>query len=228
MKAILGVVAASSLLVVPAEAAAAEETTMNEHVNPPAELGRERRRQVQVRQSLKGALEAVRPGDDSLAALFEACADYLVNSMHRLDLTDMNIHGLLKQRVPRDNSEVHEALQTLAKRQDTARAENALLAEALEAYRQSGRSDFAAFDQALRSYHRTVSELMTPRKNPFSNYTDELFTTDDWTNIAAVSAETIATEDRLFDGVTAAAPNDLKPDSFSGTHGMQRPPVSDR
>lgn len=228
MKALLAALAAGSLVLSPAGAEANEEAIVNADFSPLAELGRERRRQVQVRQSLKGALESVRPGDDSLAALFEACADYLVNSMHRLDLTDMNIHGLLKQRIPQDNSEVHEALKTLEKRQDTARAENALLAEALAAYRQSGRSDFAAFDQALRSYHRTVSELMTPRKNPFSDYTDELFTTDDWTNIAEVSAETIATEDRLFDGVTAAAPNALKPDSFSGTHGMQRPPVSDR
>ncbi len=223
MKAIFGVMAASSLVVFPGGVGAAAEATMDEHFNPLAELGRERRRQVQVRQSLKGALEAVRPGNDSLAALFEACADYLVNSMRRLDLTDMNIHDVLKERVPQDNPEVHEALETLAKRQDRARGQNALLAKALAAYRQADRADFAAIDQALRNYHRVVSELMTPRKNPFSDYTDELFTLEDWTNIAEVSAETIATEHRLFNAVTEAAPDALKPEAFSGTHGMQRP-----
>lgn len=201
---------------------------MNADFNPLAELGRERRRQVQVRQALKGALEQAEPGDDTLAALMEACADYLVNSMGRLDLTDMNIHDLLKERVPQDNAEVHQALETLSIRQATARAENAVLEEALDAYRRDGRADFAAFDRALRRYHSVVSELMTPRKNPFSPYTDKLFTFDDWTNIAEASADTVAAEDRLFDAVTVAAPDGLKPDSFSGTHGMQRPPVSSR
>ena len=98
---------------------------------------------------------------------------------------------------------------------------NALLGEALKTYRQGGHADFTAFEQALRTYHRIMSELMTPRKNPFSDYTDELFTMEDWSNIAEVSADTIATEARLFDAVTTAAPDDLKPESFSGTHGMQ-------
>ena len=196
---------------------------MDGDFNPLAELGRERRRQVQVRQALKGALEQAGTGDDSLAAMLEACADYLVSSMGRLDLTDMNIHDLLKERVPQDNAEVHEALETLSDRQAKARAETAALEEALRDYRQGGRTDFAAFDRALRKYHGIVSELMTPRKNPFSAYTDKLFTFADWTDIAAAGAETVAAEARLYDAVTATAPDALKPESFSGTHGMQRP-----
>ena len=205
----------------PTGAAANEEAIVNADFNPLAELGRERRRQVQVRQALKGALEQAEAGEASLAALLEACADYLVNSMGRLDLTDMNIHDLLKERVPTDNAEVHEALGVLSARQDQARAETAALEEALAAYRQGGRADFATFDSALRNYHQIVSELMTPRKNPFSPYTDKLFTFDDWTNIAEASAETAAIENRLYDAVTSAAPDSLKPGSFSGTHGMR-------
>ena len=221
VKALFGVLIACSFVLSPAGAAANEEAIVNADFNPLAELGRERRRQVQVRQALKGALEQTESGDDSLAAMLEACADYLVNSMGRLDLTDMNIHDLLKERVPQDNAEVHEALETLSSRQATARAETAVLAEALKDYRQGGRADFAAFDQALRRYHGIVSELMTPRKNPFSPYTDKLFTFADWANIADASTETVAAEDRLFDAVTAAAPDSLKPDTFSGTHGMR-------
>jgi len=226
MKALFGVLIACSLVLSPAGAAADEEAIVNTGFNPLAELGRERRRQVQVRQSLKGALEQAQPGDDALAPMLEACADYLVNSMGRLDLTDMNIHDLLAARVPQDNAEVHEALETLSIRQAKARAETAVLAEALDAYRQGGRADFATFDRALRNYHRIVSELMTPRKNPFSPYTDKLFTFADWTNIAEASTDTVAAEDRLFDEVSAAAPDALKPDAFSGTHGIQRPDAS--
>ena len=98
-----------------------------------------------------------------------------------------------------------------------------MLEEALKAYRQGGCADFSAFDRALRQYHGIVAELMTPRKNPFSPYTDKLFTFADWTDIAEADAESVAIEARLYDAVTAAAPDALNPDSFSGTHGMQRP-----
>ena len=221
MKSLLGILTACHLLLLPFGGTANEEAIVNADFNPLAELGRERRRQVQVRQALKGALEQAEVGDDNLAAMLEACADYLVNSMGRLDLTDMNIHDLLKERVPQDNAEVHEALETLSGRQAKARAETAVLEQALDVYRRGGRADFAAFDSALRNYHAVVSELMTPRKNPFSPYTDKLFTFADWTGIAEASEDTVAAEDRLFDAITAAAPEDLKPDSFSGTHGMR-------
>ena len=223
MQALFGVLIACSLVLSPAASTADEEVMMDGDFNPLAELGRERRRQVQVRQTLKGALEHTEPGIERLAPLLEACADYLVSSMGRLDRTDMNIHDLLKERVPQDNAEAHEALETLSNRQAKARAETAVLEEALKAYRQGGRADFSAFDRALRRYHGIVAELMTPRKNPFSPYTDKLFTFADWTDIAEAGAGTVAIETRLFDAVTAAAPDALNPDSFSGTHGMQRP-----
>ncbi len=228
MKAIFGIFAAWPLLLLPFGAAAAEEALVNADFNPLAELGRERRRQMQVRQSLKGALEQTEVGDGNFAALIEACADYMVVSMGRLDLTDMNILDLLRERVPTDNAEVHEGLDRLGDRQARARSETAAIAEALEAYRDGGRTDFAAFDQAIRHYHQVVSEMMTPRKNPYSKYTDELFAMDDWTHIAQANDQTMATEHRLFDAVMAAAPDDLKPASFSGTHGMRPSPAPNR
>ena len=68
------------------------------------------------------------------------------------------------------------ALSNAPKPDPEARAETAVLEEALKAYRQGGRADFSAFDRALRQYHGIVAELMTPRKNPFSPCTDKLFT----------------------------------------------------
>lgn len=189
--------------------------------NPLAELGRERRRQMQVRQSLKGALESTAPGDDSHAALIEACAAYMIISMGRLDLTDMNIHDLLRERVPRDETEAHDGLDVLGERQEKARAEIAKLEAALKTYRDGGKADFATFDAAVRHNHEVMSAMMTPRKNPYQKYTSELFSMDDWAAIAQANDDTVATEHRLFDAVTAAAPDELKPDSFSGTHGMK-------
>ena len=240
MKPLFGVLTACQLVLLPVAALATEEkgfaaketdevkAIVDAEFNPLTELGRERRRQMQVRQSLQGALEQSARGDVNLAALLEACADYMVVSMSRLDLTDMNIHDLLRERVPRTNAQVHEGLELLGQRQEAARAATAVLAEALRAYRDGGRANVATFDQAIRHYHRIVSDMMTPRKNPYSKYTDELFSRDDWAHIAAASDETIATEHRLFDAVTAAAADGLKPESFSGTHGMQPPPTPNR
>ena len=240
MKLLFGVLIACQLVLLPVAAFATEdeEFAANEtdevkaivdaEFNSLTELGRERRRQMQVRQSLQGALEQSARGDGSLAALLEACADYMVVSMSRLDLTDMNIHDLLRERVSRNNAQVHEGLELLGERQEAARAATAVLAEALNAYRDGDRADFAGFDQAIRHYRRIVSDMMTPRKNPYSKYTDELFSGDDWTHIAAANDETIATEHRLFDAVATAAPDSLKPESFSGTHGMQPPPTPNK
>ena len=237
---VLGVMIAWQLVLLPfaAPATGEEEVSAEEmdevkkmvdaDFNPLAELGRERRRQMQVRQALKGGLEQTEPGDNSLAALFEACADYMVVSMRRLDLTDMNIHDLLRERVPRDNTEVHEGLELLGQRQEAARSATAVLEEALSAYRDGGRASFAALDQAIRHYHRIVSDMMTPRKNPYSKYTDELFSVDDWTHITQATDGAIAAEHRLFNAVAAAAPADLKPEYFSGTHGMQKPHTPNR
>ena len=194
---------------------------MDSEFNPLKELGPERRRQMQIRQTIKGAIEQTKPGDDSLAALFEACAEYIIVSMGRLDLTDMNIHDLLRERVSRDVTEVHDGLDVLGERQKKARAEIATLAAALDAYKSGGRKDFAAFDAAMRHNHDVMTSMMSPRKNPYGKYTDELFTLEDWADIAEANDDTIATEARLFDGVTAAAPDELKPDSFSGTHGLR-------
>ena len=176
---------------------------------------------MQIRQTIKGALENTPPGDESIAALSEACAEYIIVSMGRLDLTDMNIHDLLRERVSRDVTEVHDGLDVLGERQEKARAEIATLAAALDTYKSGGRNDFATFDAAMRHNHDVMTAMMSPRKNPYQKYTDELFTLEDWADIAEADDDTIATEHTLFDAVTAAAPDNLKPDSFSGTHGIK-------
>ena len=175
--------------------------TMDADFNPLAELGRERRRQMQIRQALKGGLELVKPGDNSLAALLEACADYMVISMGRLHLTDMGILHLLPDRVPRDNGEVHDGLDGLDERQKKARTEIAALGAALDDYGNGGRKDFAVFEAAVRHNHDVMTAMVTPRKNPYGKYTDELFSRDAWMDIAQASDETMATEARLFEAV---------------------------
>ncbi len=189
--------------------------------HPRAEIGRERRRSMQVRQSLVAALEASPPGNTAHAELLEAAADYMVTAMTRLDEQDMGILVRLKARIPKDHTEAHQGLVDLEERQAKARRETKALRDAIATYREGGRADFAPFDSAVRHYHEVITSMMTPRKNPYEPYTNTLFDDDDWTDIADVSDSSTATEADQFATVKAAAPEAMDPDGFSGTHGIK-------
>lgn len=193
----------------------------NTATHPRAEIGRERRRSMQVRQSLIAALEAAPAGDDSHAALVEAAAEYMITAMTRLDVQDMAILLRLKTRIPKDHTEAHKGLVDLDARQAKARFETKALAKALTAYRDGGRDNFAGFDTAVRHYHQVMTSMMTPRKNPYEPYTNTLFDDTDWTAIAGVTDASTATEAEQFAAVKAAAPPDMDPDGYSGTHGLK-------
>lgn len=91
--------------------------------HPRAEIGFERRRQMQVRQSLIAALEASMPGQSSHAALLEAAIEYMVTSLTRLDAQDIAILVRLKTRIPKDHTDAHQGLVDLEARQARARSE---------------------------------------------------------------------------------------------------------
>lgn len=189
--------------------------------HPRAEIGFERRRQMQVRQSLIAALEASTPGQSSHAALLEAAIEYMVTSLTRLDAQDIAILVRLKTRIPKDHTDAHQGLVDLEARQARARSETKTMAEALQGYRDSSRERFAAFDTAVRHFHGEMQAMMTPRKNPYEPYTNTLFTDEDWTAIAGTTGESLTLEEQHFEAVKAAAPDGMDPESFSGTHGLK-------
>ena len=197
------------------------QTDAKAAAHPRAEIGRERRRSMQVRQSLVAALETSPPGDSAHADLLEAAAEYMVTAMTRLDEQDMAILVRLKTRIPKDHADAHQGLVDLDGRQAKARRETNALREAIKTYRDSGRTAFAPLDAAVRHYHEVMTAMMTPRKNPYEPYTNTLFDDDDWTAIADVSEASTATEAAQFAAVKAAAPEAMDPDGFSGTHGIK-------
>ncbi|MBT4739952.1 MAG: hypothetical protein HN793_04335 [Rhodospirillaceae bacterium] len=189
--------------------------------HPRAEIGFERRRQMQVRQSLIAVLDAAPPGDSTHTALQEAAVDYMITSMTRLDVQDIAILVRLKIRIPKDHADAHQGLVDLEARQARARTETKTMADALQGYRESGRDTFAAFDTSLRHFHAEMQAMMTPRKNPYEPYTNTLFTDDDWTAIAGTTETSLATEQEQYTAVKSAAPDGMDPESFSGTHGLK-------
>lgn len=183
-------------------------------------IGFERRRQMQIRGAFNAGLKTD-TADPAVVAFLQACAEYLLVSMTRLDDQDMAILMRLRARVPETVTEVHEGLATLETRQAKARDATHRFGQSVAAFK-DGRIDQAAFVLHAQSFADLIQGMMAPRRNPYEAYTNELFTDADWTAIAAATPEAQATERMLFAAVKALAPPGADPEAMSSAHG--RPP----
>jgi hypothetical protein len=187
--------------------------------NPRADIGHERRRQIQVRKALETALSRTeRAGHHDLAAFYLACGDYLVWSMDRLHDQDQLIHDLLRERLPASEQEARKALAGLGIRQQQSRELVRVFRNAVERLRCQGRQGVRVFETAARRFTKTFSALLAPRRNPFEKHTDRLFKPRDWVAIAWVSDGSRRSEHALFAAVQVYAPEGIDPAGFPAEH----------
>jgi hypothetical protein len=187
-------------------------------VNSHAEIGRERRRQIQVRQAFEAGLAKSTHDATDLAAFYLACGDYIVWSMARLHDQDQRIHDLLKERLDPGRTDVHEQLAGLNERQEKSRAFTGEFQHAVEALRDSGASGQVEFEEAARAFVDLFTSLMAPRKNPFQEHTDVYFTDSDWVDIAGVTDGSLAEEQSLYGRVEETAPAGIDPANYTAVH----------
>lgn len=182
-------------------------------MNPRAQIGIERRNQIQVRKAFEGGLAL----DDSasLRDFYLTCGDYMVFTMARLHDQDQWIHDLVKQRVA-DDDPVHEQLAALDTRQDLSRAATDKFERALEIYRGGG-SD-AGFEDAANAFVGIFGTMLLARKNPFEPYTNKLFSEQDWIKVVGATDEALAKEKDLYQRVQSLAPDGLNPAGFTAEH----------
>ena len=188
-------------------------------MNPLAEIGRERRRQIQVRKLFEAVLadpQAAQSAD--LTEFYIACGDYMLWSMDRLHDQDQLIHDFLKQRIPADDTDAHQRLQELDERQDRSRVLMEEFRAGLEKLRAAGRKGLETFEAGAKRFVEKFNSLLAPRKNPFHKHTEQLFTDEDWVVIAAVTDDSLATEEALFVAVRRTAPDGFDPDRISVEH----------
>jgi hypothetical protein len=180
-------------------------------LNPRFEIGRERRRQIQVRKALEAGL---RDGNAAaeLVDFFTGCGEYMVFSMDRLHAQDQMIHDLLAERIPASDRQAHQRLAELNARQARSRALMAEFRDSLERLKTSGAAGLGAFREAGSRFVRNFTGLLAPRRNPFEQYTNELFSAADWVAIAGVTDDSLAREAALFVAIQRSAPARLDPD----------------
>lgn len=182
-------------------------------MNPRAQIGIERRNQIQVRKAFEGGLALDDPA--SLRDFYLTCGDYMVFTMARLHDQDQWIHDLVKQRVAADDP-VHEMLTALDKRQDTSRAATDKFERALEICKAGG--DDAEFKDAARDFVGIFGTMLLPRKNPFEPYTNKLFSEQDWIKVVGATDDALAKEKDLYKRVQSLAPEGLDPAGFTAEH----------
>ncbi len=187
-------------------------------MNPRAEIGRERRRMIQVRKAFETYLTQRDDDAHDPTDFYLACGDYIVWTMARLHDQDQRIHDLLKERLDPGLTDVHEQLAGLNERQAKSRAFTADFQQAVKALRDSGASGQGEFEEAARAFVNLFTSLRAPRKNPFQEHTDVLFTDSDWIDIAGVSTESLAEEKELYELVGATAPAGIDPANYTAEH----------
>ncbi len=187
-------------------------------MNSRAEIGRERRRQIQVRKAFEAGLAKSVDDAIGLAEFYLACGDYIVWSMARLHDQDQRIHDLLKERLDPHLIEVHEQLAGLNERQGKSRAFTEEFQRAVAALRRKGTSGRAEFEKAAQAFADLFNSLMAPRKNPFQEHTDVLFTESDWIDIAGVTTDSLDEERGLYKQVEATTLVGIDPANYTAEH----------
>ena len=178
-----------------------------------AAIGYERRRQIQVRSAFEAGLARADRDGPELTGFFMACAAYIVFSMDRLHYQDQVIHDLLKERIPADDKEAHARLDALNERQGKSRELVERLQRATEELTTNGADALGVFETTAADFVDAFTSLMAPRKNPFHEYTDQLFTEEDWAVIADVTDESQSVEKELYAAVQVNAPDGLDPEA---------------
>jgi hypothetical protein len=135
--------------------------------------------------------------------------------MDRLHFQDQLIHDLLKDRISAQDQDAHRRLDELNERQGKSRALVEKFQHAARALTEDGHDGRETFDNAAVEFTDAFTSLMAPRKNPFQSYTDELFTDEDWSQIAGVTDKSQLVERDLFAAVKICAPHDINPDTIS-------------
>jgi len=184
-----------------------------------AHIGFERRRQIQVRKSFVGGLDAAEiDGDLDLTDFYIYCGAYMVASLVRLDDQDQKISDLLKERVPQEDADLHERLRVLDARQVKCRAMTSRFARAVEKLKETGSKGRQVFERAARAFIAEFTGLLAPRRNPLETYTDEHFTEKDWEWIADHTPESVAAEEELYVHIQDTAPHGMDPAGFTAQH----------
>ncbi|TDI65583.1 MAG: hypothetical protein E2O89_02435 [Alphaproteobacteria bacterium] len=174
-------------------------------------ISQERRRMVQVRRALARAVDGNRDQPQDLTSFYNACAEYIVYAQGRVHSQDQRIADRLKAGVPADQVDGHGRIDELIKRLQISRDLSAQFASAAQELRDKGAAQQKDFQEATETFLTEVTKALGSERNPLSDLTDQVMSSDDWRQVADATDDIIAQEETLFAQVRASAPAGLDP-----------------
>jgi hypothetical protein len=179
------------------------------------QTSRERMRLSQVRKALDAGMKQKAEGGDVSVAFFNACVDYIKASMDRLHAQDQRIHDFLVPHVP-DGDEHAGTLDNLYKRLAKSRTALDELVSAAASYKSAGDAGWSEFKAAVGAFMEVYFKILLSGQHSTLTLQEEVFDEGVWDQVAGVTAESLATEERLYKAVQDSAPDGIDPAEFVG------------
>jgi hypothetical protein len=179
------------------------------------QTSRERRRLSQVRKSFDAGLKQKDSGADIPLEFFSACVTYIKASMDRLHDQDQRIHDFLKPHVTTGDDQ-DATLENLDMRLAKSRGALDALVSASTTYATEGEPGWTAFKAAVEGFMEVYFKILLSGQHSTLTLQEEVFDEGIWDQVAGVTPESLALEDKLYLAVQGLAPADADPASFIG------------
>ncbi len=179
------------------------------------QTGRERMRLSQVRKALDAGMKRQAETGGVSVDFFAACVDYIKTSMDRLHAQDQRIHDFLVPHVP-EGDEHADTLENLNMRLAKSRTALDELVTAAAAYQAAGESGWSDFKAAVGAFMEVYFKILLSGQHSTLTLQEEVFTEETWDEVAGVTEDSLATEEKLYAAVQEAAPDGINPADFVG------------
>ena len=173
----------------------------------------ERTHLSQVRRAFTKALEDEN-ADPGLVNFYVVCSNYLEFALNRLIAQDYILHDLLVPHIEESNTDYQNKLQSLHKGLKAMESSIKNLGDAKNDLVTSGLYGVDPFKKEAHEFLDVFLNLLASNRHSTYDLEKEVFTPEDWEQIAGVTEESINNEAILYQEIKLSAPEGCDPESF--------------
>lgn len=172
-------------------------------------VANERRRMRTVRQHMAAGLEQKAGDDESFVPFYIAAADYIDAAMARLDVQDVRMGEMIREKADATDAAVKSALAQLEERLDGARRHLKQFLAARDELKDKGSQALENFEAAAQTYSDFIAANMG-HHGPTTDLSAKLFDASDWEYMAGITDAEMQREQELYAQVEQSLPESLR------------------
>lgn len=162
-----------------------------------------------VRQHMAAGIEQQATGDEAFVPFYIAAADYIDAAMARLDVQDVRMGDMIREKADTSDASVKQALAELEERLSGARRHLTQFLAARDELRSQGARALKQFEREAKTYSDFISTNMG-HHGATTELSAKLFDTSDWEYMAAITDEEMRREQELYARVESSLPDSLQ------------------